>query len=189
MGHEPSGPNRISRWRSLGSGGNKQDITSELVSHIEMQGPVYYIICSRLVGEVGMKRRHGYGDLAHEMLDLIGRADTPMTPGQVRDAIDGSLAYTTVMTVMTRLHDQGLLTRQRSGRAFAYTALGDSAVVTARRMHRLLDIGPDRAGVLARFVDGLNTDDERLLRRILRQITIDQGRPMGAVRPPGSVCE
>ncbi|GIH15966.1 BlaI/MecI/CopY family transcriptional regulator [Rugosimonospora africana] len=121
-----------------------------------------------------VKQRRGYGDLAQEILDLVGQSGTPMTPARVRDALDGRLAYTTVMTVMARLHDQCLLARERAGRAFAYTVLRDAAMVTARRMHRLLDIEQDRAGVLARFVDGLNTDDERLLRGLLQQIIAER---------------
>lgn len=124
-----------------------------------------------------MEHRRGHGDLAQAILELIGRADTAMTPAQARDALDGQLAYTTVMTVMARLHDRGLLTRTRAGRAFAYTAIGDPANVTARRMHRLLDIEQDRVGVLARFVDGLTADDEQVLRGLLDQITADQDNP------------
>lgn len=118
--------------------------------------------------------RRGYGDLAHTILDLVGRAGAPVTPAQVRDALGGDLAYTTVMTVMARLFDRGLLARKRSGRAYAYTAIGDPAQITAHRMHRLLNVDEDRAGVLARFVDGLTRDDERLLRTLLDQISADQ---------------
>ena len=118
--------------------------------------------------------RRGYGDLAQAILDLVSRAGGPVTPAQVRDALGGDLAYTTVMTVMARLHDRGLLARQRAGRAFAYTAVGDPTQVTARRMHRLLDVEENRAGVLARFVDGLTSDDERVLRALLDQVAPDQ---------------
>jgi predicted transcriptional regulator len=119
-------------------------------------------------------QRRGYGDLAQAILDLVSQAGSPVTPARVRDALGGDLAYTTVMTVMARLHDRGLLARQRTGRAFAYTAVGDPTQVTARRMHRLLNVEADRAGVLARFVDGLTPDDDRLLRTLLDQITTDQ---------------
>jgi predicted transcriptional regulator len=124
---------------------------------------------------VDVAQRRGHGDLAQEILNLVGRAGTQMTPGQVRHALDRRLAYTTVMTVMTRLHGRGLLARQRIGRAFAYTALGDPAAVTAGRMHRLLDIERDHAEVLACFVDGLNVDDERLLRGLLHALAADHG--------------
>jgi predicted transcriptional regulator len=125
------------------------------------------------------EQRRGYGDLAQAILDLVSQAGVPVTPAQVRDALGGELAYTTVMTVMARLYDRGLLSRKRSGRAFAYTAVGDPAQVTARRMHRLLDVDADRAGVLARFVDGLTGEDEQLVRSLLDQIDTGQDGPAG----------
>ena len=129
------------------------------------------------------EQRRGYGDLAQAILDLVGQADAPVTPAQVRDALGRELAYTTVMTVMARLYDRGLLARKRSGRAFAYTVVGDPAQVTARRMHRILDVDADRAGVLARFVDGLTGEDEHLLRALLDQIATEQGNRAGGQRP------
>jgi len=129
------------------------------------------------------EQRRGYGDLAQAILDLVGKAGAPVTPAQVRDALGQELAYTTVMTVMARLYDRGLLARKRSGRAFAYTVVGDPAQVTARRMHRILDVDADRAGVLARFVDGLTGEDEHLLRALLDQIATEQGNRAGGQRP------
>jgi len=129
------------------------------------------------------EQRRGYGDLAQAILDLVGQAGAAVTPAQVRDALGRELAYTTVMTVMARLYDRGLLARKRSGRAFAYTVVGDPAQVTARRMHRILDVDADRAGVLARFVDGLTGEDEHLLRALLDQIATEQGNHAGGERP------
>ena len=129
------------------------------------------------------EQRRGYGDLAQAILDLVGQAGAPVTPAQVRDALGRELAYTTVMTVMARLYDRGLLARKRSGRAYAYTVVGDPAQVTARRMHRILDVDADRAGVLARFVDGLTGEDEHLLRALLDQIATEQGNRAGGERP------
>jgi predicted transcriptional regulator len=119
------------------------------------------------------ERQRGYGDLAQAIMEVVGQADRPLTPAQVRDALGEDLAYTTVMTVLARLHDQGILGRERAGRAFAYTVIGDPANVTARRMHRLLDVDRDRAGVLSHFVDALTPEDERLLRNLLQQIAAD----------------
>ncbi|MFE9694994.1 BlaI/MecI/CopY family transcriptional regulator [Micromonospora sp. NPDC005806] len=118
-----------------------------------------------------MRQRRGYGDLAQAVLDVLEEAAEPMTPAQVRDVLGGGLAYTTVMTVMVRLCDQGLLSRKRAGRAYEYALVRDPAQITARRMHRLLAVDADRAGVLARFVDGLTGEDERVLRDLLGQIT------------------
>lgn len=105
---------------------------------------------------------------------MVSRASGPVIPAQVRAALGDHLAYTTVMTVMARLHDRGLLTRQRAGRAYAYTVVDDPARITARRMHQLLDVEADRVAVLTRFVDGLNPDDEQLVRALLDQINTDR---------------
>jgi predicted transcriptional regulator len=92
-----------------------------------------------------------------------------MTPGQVREALGAELAYTTVMTVLARLSDKGLVTRHRSGRAFAYQAILDEDEIAARQMRRLLDARGDHAAVLSRFVGTLSADDERLLIDLLRR--------------------
>ncbi|NES17224.1 MULTISPECIES: BlaI/MecI/CopY family transcriptional regulator [Micromonospora] len=117
--------------------------------------------------------RRARGDLKQEVLHALLASDTPMTPGAVRDAIDPDLAYTTVMTVLARLCDQGLVARRRAGRAFAYTAVADQAEVTARQMHRLLETGDDRATVLSRFLGVLSDDDERTLIELIGRI--DEG--------------
>ena len=88
--------------------------------------------------------RRGRGDLKQQVLAVLLASDVPMTPAQVRGAINADLAYTTVMTVLNRLSEQGLVARRRSGRAYAYTAVLDQAEVTARQMQRLLATGEDR---------------------------------------------
>jgi predicted transcriptional regulator len=120
-------------------------------------------------------QRRRRGILEQEVIAALAAAAAPMTPAQVRDVLGNELAYTTVMTVLARLHDKGLVTRQRSGRAYAYAALTDQAEVTARQMRRLLDAG-DRAAVLSRFVGALSDADERLLIGLLRRVAGDHPR-------------
>ena len=120
--------------------------------------------------------RRGRGDLKQQVLSVLLAADTPMTPGQVRDAIDADLAYTTVMTVLNRLSEQGLVARRRAGRAFAYNAVVDQAEVTARQMQRLLATGEDRVAVLRQFLGVLSDDDERALIELIGRIDEDGTR-------------
>ena len=91
-----------------------------------------------------------------------------MTPSEVLAELGGDLAYTTVMTTLARLHDKGAVTRERSGRAYAYS-LADTASLAARQMRDVLDAGEDREVVLARFLDELGPDEVPLLTRLLRQ--------------------
>lgn len=71
------------------------------------------------------------------------------------------------MTALTRLHEKGVVSRERAGRAFAYTAVLDQPGIAAARMRELLESGDDRAAVLARFVRSLSHDDERVLQDLL----------------------
>jgi predicted transcriptional regulator len=113
--------------------------------------------------------RRSPGGLEQEVIATLAAADRPMTPAEVRDALDKDLAYTTVMTVLGRLHEKGILHRKRVGRAYCYAPIRDAAEITARQMQRLLDARDDREAVLARFVGTLSADDERLLAALLNQ--------------------
>src|SRR5215469_8909459 len=114
--------------------------------------------------------RRAAGALEAEILGILRSASKPLTPGEVRERITagqgGDLSYSTVVTIVSRLHDKGLLTRQRSGRGFTYTAV-DEASVAASRMSQALGSGTDRDAVLTRFASGLSGRDARLLRRLL----------------------
>jgi predicted transcriptional regulator len=111
--------------------------------------------------------RRPAGALEAEVLAALWVAGRPLTPAEVRGALDDELAYTTVMTTLARLYDKGAVSRERSGRAFAYSPVQDQAGAAAARMADLLGTTPDREAVLARFVGELSTEDERLLAELL----------------------
>jgi predicted transcriptional regulator len=48
-------------------------------------------------------------------------------------------AYTTVMTIMNRLVEKGLLTRARTGRSFVYRAATDRTAFLGSRVSQVLD--------------------------------------------------
>jgi len=100
------------------------------------------------------------------VLATLWANDISMTPSQVLEGLDEGLAYTTVLTILSRLHVKGLVERERAGRAFAYRPAIDPAELAARQMRSALSLG-DHAAVLQRFVEGLSDDDERLLQRLL----------------------
>lgn len=120
-------------------------------------------------------RRRANGQLEAEILGVLQHADGPLTAGDVTERLEGPLAYSTVVTTLTRLHAKQRLTRVPRGRAYAYAPVTDDAGFAARRMRGLLDERPDREAVLTRFVDGLPSADEALLRQLLGSDT-DTGR-------------
>jgi predicted transcriptional regulator len=107
------------------------------------------------------------GELEAEVLAALWAADTPLTPGEVAEAVGGGLAYNTVQTILTRLYQKGAVRRQLAGRAHAYTPLLDEAGLAARRMRAVLDRGGDQAAVLSQFLGTLSPDEEKTLSRLL----------------------
>jgi predicted transcriptional regulator len=120
-----------------------------------------------------MVERRADGELENDVLGVLWATDDALTPGEVNEALGADLAYTTVMTVLTRLWRKGLLERTRRGRAYAYRALVSESDLALRRLNETLAGASDRAEVLARFVGSLSRRDVAHLRRILDR---DQGR-------------
>ncbi|MEU6978203.1 BlaI/MecI/CopY family transcriptional regulator [Streptomyces sp. NPDC046371] len=117
----------------------------------------------------GVPRRRGQGELETLVLAALRAADGPVTAGWVQEWLGGGLAYTTVITILTRLHAKGAVARERAGRSFEWTPVADEAGLAALRMRRVLDGESDREAVLARFVTGLSSAEEQLVRDLLAQ--------------------
>ncbi len=119
--------------------------------------------------------RRAAGELENAVLGVLHAAERPLSPGAVREELGGDLAYTTVVTILSRLHAKGVLERARAGRAYLYAPVADEPGLAARRMATMLAAEPDREAVLARFVSGLSRSDEQLLRRMLSETGDDAG--------------
>ena len=111
--------------------------------------------------------RRAAGALEREVLAVLWAADRPLTAVEVQTELDPSLAYTTVMTILTRLLRKGVVTRERVGRSYAFRPLVEDATLAATQMHALLRARRDRRAVLAQFVGGLDTEDEQALAELL----------------------
>jgi predicted transcriptional regulator len=111
--------------------------------------------------------RRAPGELEAEVLSALWVAPGARTAGEVQQALGEKLAYSTVATILSRLHAKGVLGRVKHGRSFAYAPVADEPGVAARRMHQVLNARPDRETVLARFVSDLSPADELLLRGLL----------------------
>lgn len=81
------------------------------------------------------------GELERAAMEVLW--DGPVDGLLVREVLERltgrDLAYTTVMTVMTRLADKGFLRRTRDGRAWRYLPTESRGQVTARAMRGPLD--------------------------------------------------
>jgi predicted transcriptional regulator len=107
--------------------------------------------------------------LEAQVLRLVWAAEHPVTPGEVLERADADVAYTTVMTVLTRLWEKGLLARERDGKAYRYRPAVTEAELTAGRMQRSLQGADDREAALSRFLETLSDEERATLRRLLQR--------------------
>jgi BlaI family transcriptional regulator, penicillinase repressor len=109
------------------------------------------------------------GPLEMRVLGLLGKSD-PRSVDDVRRELASAgtpLAYTTVLTVLSRLHDKGLVRRDKEGRRYVYVqarpaASAQKTILT--RIKRAL-FRSDRVRPFA-----LLLDDERLTEEELREL-------------------
>lgn len=114
-------------------------------------------------------RRRAQGELESQVLAVLRASPDPVTASWVRHQLGGGLAYTTVVTILTRLYAKQAVTRKKSGRSYLWAALADEAGLAALRMRRMLDGEADRNAVLTSFVTSLSAEDERLVRDLLQE--------------------
>ena len=107
-------------------------------------------------------------------MDQLWDNDGPQTVREVHSGLlaHRELAYTTVMTVLQRLHCKDLVVQIRSGRAYRYTASHGRDELVANLMVDVLDQITDTGGrhdALMRFVGRVGADEADALRRALTE--------------------
>ncbi|MFI6521474.1 BlaI/MecI/CopY family transcriptional regulator [Spirillospora sp. NPDC050679] len=113
--------------------------------------------------------RRPLGQLEAEVLAALAAADGPASTSDLRARIPGEPAYTTINTILFRLHAKHLVTRVRAGRHYLYRLAVDESGLVADRMHDHLRHASDPSGVLSRFVRNLSPDEEEALRTLLEE--------------------
>lgn len=112
-----------------------------------------------------MQRRPD-GTLEGEVLRALWDLGCPATPSEVLEAMGTGHAYTSIATTLTRLREKGLVTRQRRGRAFAYSGVSE-VELTSRRIRAVLDAASDRETALTGFIAALDPRDASRLAELL----------------------
>src|SRR5450432_2449554 len=118
-----------------------------------------------------MTSAHELGPLEMEVLGLVDKAaPADVTAIQALLARKGSaLAYTTVMTVLSRLHEKGALAREKHGKRFVYSSARGGAAIKSSMLKRLqsaLFKGKGASPMVALLdAEQLSSDELRELRR------------------------
>jgi predicted transcriptional regulator len=120
----------------------------------------------------------GLRELETAVMERVWAYDRPVTAREVADALarQPPLAYTTVLTVMNRLVNKGMLAKQRPGRAATFRAVRSREAYTAQLMAAVLGTASDAPAVLLRFADELPADQADALRHALGAGRQDPGR-------------
>ena len=120
------------------------------------------------------------GSLEREVMAVVWNHDEI----SVRDAcarLGSSVAYTTVMTTMDRLFKKGLLSRQKSGRAFVYNATAtreelEGAVAIELVGSLLSHDNAEPLPILSSLVDAVTERDRALLDELERLVRDKQAQ-------------
>ena len=121
----------------------------------------------------GHSAQHLVGELEYEALKALWE-QAPANVAAVLRTVNARrrrrdhLAYTTVMTVLSRLYDKGLLERAKVGRGYAYTPRFDEPALVEHLGQREVDDLLDRFGsvALVQFAAALEKADPQTLRSI-----------------------
>jgi len=110
------------------------------------------------------------GPLEMRVLGLLDGSD-PQSVADLRARLGNELAYTTVMTVLSRLHDKGLVVRVKDGQRFLYSPASRAPKVKGgilARVRRALFPNGDVRPLLALVEqEDLSPEDLRALREVI----------------------
>ena len=113
------------------------------------------------------------GELEAAIMNVVWQKGEA-TVQEVRGALEPerSPAYTTVMTVMSRLATKGLLERHKSGRAYVYRPATEQAQLAGSMLSALVDrlYGGSAAHAIAHLIETEDEVDHDELERLERLI-------------------
>lgn len=121
-----------------------------------------------------MSPENALGPLEADIMQVIWQRQK-VTVQDVFDALskDRQIAYNTVMTVMTRLAQKGILKRQKDGRAYLYFPTTSQSEVAKGMLQYIIDkiFGGARAPVFSHLVEDkqLSEEEFKYLEELVRQ--------------------
>lgn len=108
------------------------------------------------------------GDLERTVMQVLWDAPSPLTGREVSAALARpDLAYTTVLTVLTRLEKKDLVRRDSSARAHTYAPAASREDHVSVLLDQALDQADDRLAALQHFARTVTPEEAAALRQAL----------------------
>jgi predicted transcriptional regulator len=116
-----------------------------------------------------VEKINGLGDLERAVMDVLwDSAEESLTVREVAAKVPDR-AYTTVSTILDRLHRKGLVIRKSDDRTHRFAAAEARETYMATLMIDIMGRSTDRAAVLQRFVDSISPSESRELREAMQR--------------------
>jgi len=108
------------------------------------------------------------GDLERTVMQALWDAGRPLTGREVAAGLTRpELAYTTVLTVLTRLERKGLVRRDSSARAHTYSPVASREDHVSVLLEQALGQADDRLAALQHFARTITPEEAAALRQAL----------------------
>ena len=114
------------------------------------------------------------GDLERKVMDVLWDSEeAPLTGREVADQLPDR-AYTTVLTILDRLRRKGMVHRTIVGRIHRFAPADTRETYMAELMVDAMGNSENRGAVLVRFAESVSSDEARMLRRALDDVSNEE---------------
>lgn len=117
-----------------------------------------------------MADKRKQGELESEVLGCLWDRPQGLSSQQILSMLGEEVKLTTVLTVLSRLQDKGLVTKiAGTGRSFIFSATQSREQYTAAQLLSLIGASANPASVFSHFTQGLTDSQVRELKRVLEK--------------------
>jgi predicted transcriptional regulator len=114
-----------------------------------------------------MSEKRKQGELEAEVLGCLWDKPKGLSSQAIVSALGKDVKLTTVLTVLSRLEDKGLVSKSAgAGRSYTFFATSTREEYTAKQLLSLLD-SSNQSGVFSHFAAGLSSKQVAQLRKVL----------------------
>lgn len=113
-----------------------------------------------------MCAKRSFGELETTIMRLFSKESAKLSVADVMKRLKSKNAYTTIMTVMTRLYEKGVLKREKIGRSFFYSK--QQSPLMKRLKERFLGASPSE--IFSTFLeDDIDAEELQKMEQLIRE--------------------